>query len=276
MIKVIIFDIGGVVVKKGKFNRIMKTFAKVVFGTINPDLIEKAITLKTRAILPVHIAGNVCDMDAIMDIASENGLKVIEDSAQAICASKLRGITASYSFYPAKILGAYGDGGAVATNDEITYETIKVLRNHGGKPKPSCVGYNSRLDNLQAAILDVKLPYLQSFIRRRKEIAEIYDTELAPFALPAFGIKPQLTLPFQREIYQDYIIRSPQRDGLKNHLERKGIETLLDTYPFPDEIQIPPATLQWQQTALRLPCNFEISNQDIKYVTTAIKEFFQK
>lgn len=231
-------------------------------GTIDPNSIESLITEKTKAIIPVHIAGNVCNMESIMKLAKIYNLKVIEDSAQAIGATKLLGETACYSFYPAKILGAYGDAGAVVTNDENIYELIKKLRNHGGKPKSEMLGYNSRLDNLQAAILNVKFKYLDDVINRRKWIAKKYNN--------VFNILET------REVYQDYIIFHYEKEKFKTFLEEQGIECLNDIYPFPKEYEKPKMIRGWEQFAFRIPCNENLTDEEVNYIVSKLNEFLKK
>lgn len=219
-------------------------------------------TEATQAIIPAHIAGEILDWEPDDDVV------MIEDAAQAIGASEVKGIAATYSFYPAKILGCYGDGGAVATNDENLYNELLKLRNHykGGWEK---VAYNSRLDNLQAAVLNLKLKYLPYDIARRKEIAEMYDKELSLI----------VETPKQREVYQDYIIRCANKfecDSLFKFLAGEGIETMKNGYPFPTKYPKGLKAQEYEDESLRLPCNPELEDEEVKYVIKKIKEFYKR
>jgi dTDP-4-amino-4,6-dideoxygalactose transaminase len=226
---------------------------------IDPKDIEKKITDKTKAIIPVHIGGAVCDMEKIIRIADKYHLDIVEDSAQAIGAIGLSGDTACYSFYPAKVLGGYGDGGAVVTNEKFLADKIKLLRNHGGKPHPKFVGYNSRLDNLQATILNLKLKYLDDLIKRRNEIAKIYD-----------NIR-ELGRPIS-QTYQEYNLRVDERDELFDFLEENGIETIKGDYTFP--IEVPENCKRANKEIIRLPIWPTLKDEEIKYVCEKIKQFY--
>jgi dTDP-4-amino-4,6-dideoxygalactose transaminase len=233
--------------------------------------IESKITPNTKAILPVHLAGNVCNMDLIMNIALKHNLIVIEDACQGLGAVKNpRGLAQCWSFFPAKILGSYGDAGAITTNDEEVYKKVRALRNHNMvKEKGSMLfygtGFNSRLDNLQAAFLNIKLDFIKKHLKRRNKIARIYDTGLA-------GVG-DIKTPNQRETYQDYIILTQKRDELCEYLKKQGIETLKDEYVFPPEYEIPENTKVVGQTALRLPIAPILNNSQINYVVKKIREF---
>jgi dTDP-4-amino-4,6-dideoxygalactose transaminase len=202
---------------------------------IDPALIVSAITSRTRAIMPVHLYGQPADMDAINAIAVEHGLTVIEDAAQAQGARyKGRrvgsfGHAAATSFYPGKNLGALGDGGAVLTNDDAIAEKVKQLRNYGSKIKyqHDLVGYNSRLDEMQAAFLRVKLAVLDEGNSRRREVADQYSKLLANA-----GIALPYVPAYAEPVWHLYVIRSKQRDALKAYLEQQGIATAIH-YPMP-------------------------------------------
>jgi dTDP-4-amino-4,6-dideoxygalactose transaminase len=207
---------------------------------INPELIEEKVTSNTKAIIPVNLYGQVAEMDKIMYIANQYGLKVIEDNAQAqgaICNGKLAGsfghINAT-SFYPGKNLGALGDAGAITTDSEELANAIKVLRNYGSQKKyyNEVKGVNSRLDELQAALLDVKLKYLQSETEERQRLALIYDEQLK-------GIEG-LILPKNAEgcnsVYHIYQVRTSKRDELQKYLTEQGIGTVIH-YPVPPHLQ---------------------------------------
>ena len=206
---------------------------------IDPVLIDNAITSRTRAIIPVHLYGQSADMDPINVLASKHGLVVIEDAAQAQGARyKSRragslGHAAATSFYPGKNLGALGDGGAVLTNDAAIAEKVKQLRNYGSKVKyqHDFAGYNSRLDEMQAAFLRVKLAVLDEWNARRKKIADQYSKLLAGIDIVLPHV-PQYAEP----VWHLYVIRSKQRDVLKTYLEQRGISTIIH-YPVPPHQQ---------------------------------------
>lgn len=206
---------------------------------IDPSLIEAAITSSTRAIIPVHLYGQTADMDAINAVAAKHGLVVIEDAAQAQGARyhKRRacslGHAAATSFYPGKNLGALGDGGAVLTNDADIAQKVRVLRNYGSviKYQHELVGYNSRLDEMQAAFLRAKLDMLDECNEKRRVIAAHYSA----------GIKnPGITLPiyhtWAEPVWHLYVIRCQQRDALQKHLADNGIGTVIH-YPTPPHLQ---------------------------------------
>jgi dTDP-4-amino-4,6-dideoxygalactose transaminase len=207
---------------------------------IDPSKIEAAITKKTKAIMPVHLYGQSADMDAINRIATRHNLKVIEDAAQAHGArykgKRVGGIgdAAGFSFYPGKNLGAFGDGGAVVTNDWEIAEKVKILRNYGSNIKyhNEIKGYNSRLDEVQAAWLRVKLAKLDEWNRRREEIANLYYQTLNDI--------PSLTLPYVPDwaspVWHLFVIRHPERDRLQSHLADAGIGSLIH-YPIPPHRQ---------------------------------------
>ncbi|MGB9593666.1 MAG: DegT/DnrJ/EryC1/StrS family aminotransferase, partial [Anaerolineae bacterium] len=185
---------------------------------LNPALLEEAITPRTRAILPVHLYGQSADMDPILDVARRHNLVVMEDACQAHGArykgrrAGSMGHLAAFSFYPAKNLGAYGDAGAVVTNDEALARRLDLLRNHGQKSKYEHVmeGYCSRLDTLQAAVLRVKLRYLDAWNARRRQVAAWYNERLAD--LPV--VRPHV-MPDVEHVYHLYVIRTERRDALR-------------------------------------------------------------
>ncbi|GIV35625.1 MAG: aminotransferase [Cyclobacteriaceae bacterium] len=207
---------------------------------INPDLIERAITKRTKAIIPVHLYGQACEMDSIMRIAKAHNLFVVEDNAQAHGALWNRKMTGSWghanatSFYPGKNLGALGDGGAVTTDDEGLAEHIAMLRNYGSKEKyyNEVPGYNNRLDELQAAFLRVKLRYLDEWTRQRQEIACWYNNALQSVT----GITLPYTHPQATHSYHLYVIRTAKRDAVQDRLRQKGIGTMIH-YPVPPHLQ---------------------------------------
>jgi dTDP-4-amino-4,6-dideoxygalactose transaminase len=207
---------------------------------INPELIPQAITKKTKAIMPVHLYGQACEMDGIMEIAKAHNLYVVEDNAQAHLSSYNGKITGSFgdvngtSFYPGKNLGALGDAGAVTTNNEELANRIKTLRNYGSAVKyyNEEIGYNNRLDEMQAAFLRVKLNYLQEWTNQRKEIAQWYNEVLQ--------LRNDLVLPYVHEnadhVYHLYVVRTSNRDNLQQELTEKGIQTMIH-YPVPPHLQ---------------------------------------
>lgn len=206
---------------------------------INPELIEAAITKKTKAIMPVHLYGHACEMDLIMAIANAYNLFVIEDNAQAHLSSFNGKLTGSFgdvngtSFYPGKNLGALGDAGAITTDNEELANRIKRLRNYGSEVKyyNEEIGYNNRLDELQAAFLRVKLNYLQEWTNQRKEIAFWYNESLKKtnWILPEVHVNAD-------HVYHLYVIRMANRDAVSEALKEKGIQTMIH-YPVPPHLQ---------------------------------------
>jgi dTDP-4-amino-4,6-dideoxygalactose transaminase len=207
---------------------------------INPANIEAAITSKTKVIMPVHLYGQACDMDAIMTIAKKHNLFVVEDNAQAHGATFNGKITGSFgnangtSFYPGKNLGALGDAGAVTTNDETIAKKIAMLRNYGSEKKyhNEEIGFNMRLDEVQAGFLSVKLKHLNEWTKQRKEIAKHYNEALknvGDLVLPAVHANAT-------HVYHLYVIKTKNRDGLQKHLSENGIGTLIH-YPIPPHLQ---------------------------------------
>ncbi len=202
--------------------------------TLNPDTVERAITSRTRAIVPVHLYGQMADMPAINEVAERRGLIVIEDAAQAHGAglngrpAGVHGHAAAFSFYPTKNLGAYGDGGVVVSNDEALIERVKTLRQGGHLValQSEVAGRNSRLDEIQAAILRVKLKFLERWNERRRRLAQFYHARL---------VNTSLKLPFARareaHVYHLFVVQHPQRDRLRACLAESGVETLIH-YPF--------------------------------------------
>jgi len=216
---------------------------------IDPGLIEAAITSRTKVILPVHLYGQPADLDPILSIARKHGLKVLEDSAQAhggrYKGRRIGGYgdAVAWSFYPGKNLGALGDGGAVTTNNPEIADRVRVLRNYGSRVKyvNEVQGYNSRLDPVQAAVLRVKLKYLDEWNARRAGIASHYQTALA---------NTMLTLPFVPEwtspVWHLYVIRTKEREALQRHLTEVGIGTLIH-YPIPPHLQLAYAGLGYKR-----------------------------
>ena len=264
-------------------------FVDIDPSTYNIDVnkISIAVNRKTKAILPVHLYGQCADMDVILEIANANGLKVIEDAAQAIGATykgKNAGTIGNigcFSFYPSKNLGGYGDGGLITTNDDKLAEFIKLLRVHGAKPKyyHSYVGINARLDAIQAAVLSVKLKYLSEWSESRRMIASYYNEYLKN--LP---VKMPDTASYNTHIFHQYVIATPHRDKLMEYLKQQGIETVI-YYPLPLHLQkcfeylgykkgdLPESEKAANET-LALPIFPEITRKEQDYVIEYIKKFF--
>jgi len=267
--------------------------ATPVFVDINPrtynvdpaGVVEK-ITDRTRAILPVHLFGQMADMDPIMEVAVKHGLKVVEDAAQSIGATyKGRkagtiGDIGCFSFFPSKNLGGYGDGGMVVTNDEALAERIRVLRVHGSKPKyyHQVVGVNSRLDALQAAVLSLKLKYLEGWSAARRQHAVFYD---AAFSDGKAGI-PYVE-PFNVSIYNQYVVRGEHRDGLMAHLKKQEIGCEI-YYPVPLHLQACYKDLGYREgnfpeseraarETLAIPVYPELTEAQQGYVVSQIRAF---
>jgi dTDP-4-amino-4,6-dideoxygalactose transaminase len=254
---------------------------------IDPNLIERAISSRTRAILPVHLTGQPADMDPILEIAKRKGLHVIEDAAQAHgatyhgqnCGSM--GVMACFSFYPGKNLGAAGDGGLVTTNDEKLAERLRRLRNYGEAKKYEHVekGLNARLDTLQAAILNVKLPHLSGWNRSRAGHAARYRKLLAD----CNGVQCQSELPNSTHVYHLFMIQNERRDSLKQFLQDRGVQSGIH-YPTPIHMQKAYADLghkkgdfpnaeKTSSKILSLPMYAELPDDDIAYVCDQIREF---
>ena len=225
---------------------ISRTGAKPVFVdiesrtfNINPEIIEAAVTDKTKAIMPVHLFGQMADMDPIMEIAKKHNLAVIEDAAQSITSTyKGRkagsiGKAGCFSFFPSKNLGGIGDGGMIVTNDEQLYERLFVMRNHGSKPKyyHKHIGGNFRLDPIQAAALLVKLPHLGEWSQARRRNATYYDQKFSGTVVQTPYISPDCV-----SIYNQYVIRVPRRDDVMAHLRENKIGCEV-YYPVPAHIQ---------------------------------------
>lgn len=253
---------------------------------IDPSLIEAAITPRTKAIIAVHLYGQPADMDPIMAIAEKHGLKVIEDAAQAHGALyKGRkvgslGHAAGFSFYPGKNLGALGDAGAVTSNDAELADKIRVLLNYGSKVKyhNEVQGFNCRLDELQAALLSVKLPYLDQETYRRKEITTQYTQGLQGLPL----ISPTI-LEDAESAWHLYVVRSPNRDALQKELAERGVATMIH-YPIPPHQQLAycefnhlsfPIADQIHQQVLSLPLGPTMSDSEVAVTIAAIRSILE-
>ncbi len=261
---------------------------------IDPEAVKKAITPKTKAIVPVHLFGQCADMDAIMDIAKEHDLFVIEDACQAIGAeysfiggntrkAGTMGHAGSMSFFPSKNLGCYGDGGAIFTNDDELAEQMRVVVNHGMRTRyyHDFVGVNSRLDSIQAAILDIKLQYLDEYAEKRRWAARMYNK--------AFEGNHKIKTPaeFRRSthVYHQYTLKieGADRDGLMKHLQSKNIPCAI-YYPVPMHLQKAypdvrygegdfPVTEELSRKVISLPMHTELDEEQIDFITSSVLEY---
>jgi dTDP-3-amino-3,4,6-trideoxy-alpha-D-glucose transaminase len=257
---------------------------------INPELIEPALTGRTRAIMPVHLTGQAADMNAVLDVAKRRQLYVIEDAAQAhgtfyngrACGSL--GTAGGFSFYPGKNLGAYGDGGMVTTNNPELAAKLRRLRHYGQETKYHHheKGLNARLDTLQAAVLNIKLKNLRNWNEARAKHAQRYRQLLAGVG----DIRFQQQASFSSHIYHLFIIETDRRNELQKHLSGAGIHTNIH-YPIPIHLQKAYKDLGYKEgdfpraeraakRMLSLPMFSELTNAQIERVTESIKEFFEK
>lgn len=258
--------------------------------TFNMDAgkIEKAITQKTRAIMPVHLYGQSADMDPIMELAGKYKLVVIEDAAQAIGAVYKGkqvgsiGDIGALSFFPSKNLGACGDAGAILTNRSDLIRKLKMLREHGSEKKyyHDYIGTNSRLDALQAAILRIKLKYLDEWTEKRRELAKIYNDMIKPRENMILPIEE----PHNKHVYNQYTLRVKEREDLKNYLEQNGIQSV-SYYPMPMHLQKAFKFLKYKKgdflesekaakEVLSVPIWPELGEDKITYVAEKINSFF--
>lgn len=257
---------------------------------LDPTRLEAAITFRTKVIMPVHLYGQACQMGDIMAIAQRHGIAVVEDNAQSQGAAYQGRATGSFgdvnatSFYPGKNLGALGDAGAVTTNSEALASKVRVLRNYGSEKKyhNEVIGYNSRLDELQAAALRVKLAHLPEWTAQRQAIAALYQKELAAID----GLTVPATAPGCTHVYHLFVVRTEQRDALQAHLTEQGIGTLIH-YPIPPHRQQAyahtslaqesfPIAEELANTSLSLPMWPGMSLAHVQTVANAIKSFFAK
>lgn len=251
------------------------------------DQIEDAITSKTKAIIPVHLNGHSCNMDKIMELADKYNLKIIEDTAQALGAEfKGRrcgsfGEVGTFSFYPAKMLGAPGDGGMVCTNDDKLARKIRAFRDNGRLDSVEvieCFGWCTRLDNLHAALLNMKFEYFNKWVERRREIAKLYDKGLS--GIDGLTIHPRSNKDYF-DVYQNYVIRAKGRNDLVGHLRASGIEVLI-SWPTPLHKQEAlglshfnlPMTEQISAEVVSLPMYPELTADEVQIVIDAIGNFF--
>ena len=255
---------------------------------INPTAVEAAVTPRARAIMPTQLNGRTCNMDALQAVADKHNLLIIEDAAQGLGAKfKGRyagtfGIAAAISFYPAKVLGCFGDAGAVITDDDGIYDRTWQLRDHGRNGQGEIVswGLNSRLDNLQAAILDFQLKKYGQVIARRRYLASLYSERLKDVATLVLPPAPDSD-PDHFDIYQNYEIEAEKRDELKQYLKDHGIGTLiqwggqaihqLKALGFTQHL---PYTDRLFARLLMLPMNMSLSDEDVHYVCDCIRAFY--
>ncbi|HQY21298.1 MAG TPA: DegT/DnrJ/EryC1/StrS family aminotransferase [Ignavibacteria bacterium] len=277
---------------------------------IDPTKLEALINEKTKAIVPVHLYGQCADMDPIMEIANKHGLMVIEDGAQAIGSQYKDGRKAGsigqigcFSFYPSKNLGCFGDGGLVTTNDETLYERLKIMRVHGGKPKyyHKVIGGNFRLDAIQAAVLNVKFPHLDSWTAKRQENAELYTKFFKDHGLAEvegkleFDERNKVLLPepvYKKNdlkyyhIYNQYVIRVENRDELRKYMTENEIGSEI-YYPVPFHLQECFADLGYEKgdfpvsescaaDTIALPIYPELTNEQIEFTVKTIGDFIKK
>ncbi|WP_375416570.1 DegT/DnrJ/EryC1/StrS family aminotransferase [uncultured Hymenobacter sp.] len=256
-------------------------------SNLDPAGLAAALSARTRAILPVHLYGQACEMAPIMAFTRQHGLLVVEDNAQAQGAAYAGQLTGSFgdvnatSFYPSKNLGALGDAGALTTDDADLARRLRVLRNYGSAEKyhNEVIGYNSRLDELQAAVLQVKLPHLNAWTAQRRQLAAWYDQHLAGID----GLRLPATAPGATHVYHLYVVHTARRDALQAHLAAQGIGTLIH-YPVPPHRQPAYAHLRWPvaafpitnelaATCLSLPLWPGMTEAHVAAVTAAIRGF---
>ncbi len=263
--------------------------------SVTAEIIEKAITPKTKAVVPVHLFGQSCDIEPIMNVARENGIYVVEDNAQAIGAdckfsdgttkkAGTIGDIGTTSFYPAKNLGAFGDAGAIFTNDDELANSLRTIANHGQSKQyyHDVIGVNSRLDSIQAAVLDVKLKYLDEYAAARNEVADYYDEAFSEIE----DLQTPVRQPNSTHVFHQYTVRvgNGKRDELKNHLTEQGIPTSV-FYPVPLNKQKAfaefvnadmrlPITETLCSEVLSLPVHTEMNGEVLKSICDKVKAFF--
>jgi UDP-2-acetamido-2-deoxy-ribo-hexuluronate aminotransferase len=270
-------------------------FVDVDEDTFNIDIgqITSRITPRTRAIVPVHLYGQCADMEPLLEIARRHSLYVIEDTAQALGAdyhfsdgtkkkAGTMGTIGTTSFFPSKNLGCFGDGGAIITNDKSLAEKIRIIANHGQRIKyhHDLIGVNSRLDTLQAAILNVKLKYLEEYTAKRNAAAAYYDTHLGGFD----AVRTPVRAKNSTHVFHQYTIKTeaPRRDALKKSLESMGVPTMI-YYPVPLHLQKAyqrdgfgvgsfPVTEKLSKTVISLPIHTELTTGQLEYICNAIKK----
>ena len=263
---------------------------------ITPEIVQKALTPKTKCVVPVNLYGQCADLEGIMKLANKHNFYVIEDNAQAIGSDYIfsdgtrqkSGSIAhigSTSFYPSKNLGAYGDGGALYTNDPELGEKMRMVANHGQAKKyvHDIIGCNSRLDSIQAAILDVKLRHLDEYCSARQEVADRYDLALSNIE----ELQTPKRMAYSTHVFHQYTlkVKNGKRDEMKDFLKEKGIPSMI-YYPIPlyeqeafkpfTDVTGLPITEQLCKDVISLPIHTEMSVEEVKYVSDAVIQFFNK
>lgn len=254
---------------------------------IDADAIEAAITSRTRAIIPVHLTGRPAAMSRIRMLANQHGLAVVEDAAQAIGARHEGrrvgglGTAGCFSLHPLKNLGVYGDGGLITTDNDVLADALRRLRNHGLRNRDECAqwGFNSRLDPLQAAFAEVKLPRLDAWNRRCRDIAAAYRGALSSW------VQVPVDQADEECVYHNFVIRTPQRDALRDHLAARGVDTRVH-YPIPIHLQEAaldlghragdfPRVENFARTMISLPIYPELNDTEVAYVIAGVTGFFE-
>lgn len=252
--------------------------------------VEKRITSRTKAIMPVQINGRTCDMDALQAVADKHGLMIVEDAAQGL-GSKFKGRCAgtfgkfgTISFYPAKLLGCFGDGGAIVTNDDEVAAQIALLKDHGRNEEGRVVawGYNSRLDNMQAAVLDYKLKSFDKDIARRRAVAARYQAGLGDLVELALPPAPDADAR-HFDVYQNYELEADRRDELRAYLDSRGIKTIIQWAGTPVHqfkelgftVELP-KTDKFFTRFVMLPMNVVITDEEVDYIVSTIRSFYGK
>lgn len=257
---------------------------------LDPDSVKKSLTRKTKAVIPVHLFGQCAEMDGIVSLARDRGIRVVEDACQAHGAAYGKkkagsiGDTGCFSFYPTKNLGGWGDGGMAVTSDECIYKKLLLLRDCGRKSRyeHAVIGYNSRLDSIQAAVLRLKLKRLDAWNRLRQRAAHRYDSLLS--AVP--GIVCPVTAKKSAHVFHVYAIRVPERDGLAAHLREQGIGVMIN-YPLPLHLQEAYSGLGYRKGSLpaaertcreiiSLPIHPYLTGGQIRRVCKAITDFYTR
>ncbi len=255
---------------------------------VSAKAMREAITQKTRFLMPVQLNGRTCDMDEIQKVAKDHNLMIVEDAAQGLgskfkdrCAGTF-GAAGTFSFYPAKVLGCFGDGGAIVTNDDQIAESVALLRDHGRNDDGEMVtwGLNSRLDNLQAAILNFKLKKYPEDIKRRRTMAQIYHEELNKLATVKLPPPPSQGDHF--DVYQNYEIEADRRDQLRSFLSDRGVGTIIQwggkaVHQFKGLgfDQHLPVTEAMTSRFVMLPMHVALTDDQIKYICDGIKAFYK-
>lgn len=255
---------------------------------IDADSVEALVTSRTRAIMPVQLNGRTADMDTLLSMAERHNLVIVEDSCQAL-GSKFKGrfagtfgILGAFSFFPSKILGCFGDGGALVTNDDDVADQVRLLRDHGRSPdgKVVCFGFNARLDNLHAAILNFKLKTYDQEIARRRELAAMYHFHLKDVSELMLPPPPAVDSDHY-DIFQNYEIEAERRDELRSYLNEQGVGTILQwggytVHQFEKlgfDVALP-YTERMTRRFMLLPMNTSLADEDVNYICKKIKEFY--